>query len=125
MEAAPINRIPSVRADWGMVNRKRAWRLIVAAMAGIAVLAVYTAFLGPHSAGKLQTALQAKAQAALAEAKLVNWRAATNGASIELEGAAPTEEARQRAIRTVRAFTGVGSVQADRVVVAPFADPFE
>ncbi|HEV7689179.1 MAG TPA: OmpA family protein [Hyphomonadaceae bacterium] len=89
------------------------------------MLAIYTAFLGPHSAGKLQAELQVKAQAALAEARLPTWRATANGASIELEGAAPTEEAKERAIRIIRGFTGVASIQADHVVVAPFADPFE
>ena len=108
-----------------MVNRKLAWRLIIAGAAGVAVLAIYTAFLGPNSAGKLQAELQMKAQAALIDAKLPTWRATANGASIELEGAAPTEEARQRAIRVIRGFTGVMLVRADGVVVAPFADPFE
>jgi OOP family OmpA-OmpF porin len=109
----------------GGVNRKLAWRLVIAGGAGVAVLALYTAFLGPHSAGKLQAELQVKAQAALIDAKLPTWRATANGASIELEGAAPTEEARQRAIRIIRGFTGVASIQADHVVVAPFADPFQ
>jgi OmpA-OmpF porin, OOP family len=106
-------------------ERKRAWRLVIAGAAGVAVLAVYTAFLGPHAASRLQAGLQARAQAALVEAKLPTWLATANGASIELEGAAPTEEARERAIKVIRGFTGVSSVQADRVVVAPFADPFE
>lgn len=107
-----------------MVNRKLAWRLVIAGAAGVAALAVYTAFIGPHSAGRLQAELQAKAERALASANLTTWRVTANGASIELEGAAPTQEARERAIRAMRAFTGV-PVKAGRVVLAPFADPFE
>jgi OOP family OmpA-OmpF porin len=108
-----------------MVNRTRAWRLIIAGLAGVVVLAVYTAFLGPHSAGKLEARLQAKADAALVTANLTSWRAWAKGASIELEGAAPTEEARQQAVGVVQAATGVLSVQADRVIIAPYANPFE
>jgi OmpA-OmpF porin, OOP family len=115
--------VPPTRMDAG--NRRLAWQLVIAGVAGVAVLAVYTAFIGSHSGGRLQAELQAKAQAALVDAKLPNWRAIANGASIQLEGAAPTEEARQRAIRTIRSFTGVMSVEADLVLVAPFADPFE
>jgi OmpA-OmpF porin, OOP family len=121
--SVPPTRVPPLKAS--AVTRKRAWQLVIAGTAAVGVLAIYTAFIGPHSVRRLQAELQTKAQAALVDAKLPNWRAIAEGASIHLEGAAPSEEVRQRAIRTIRSFTGVMSVEADGVLVAPFADPFE
>jgi OmpA-OmpF porin, OOP family len=108
-----------------MENRKLAWRAVIAGTAGIVVLAVYTAFIGPNSTLKIQGRLQAKADAALVSANLTTWKVEARGASIDLEGVAPSDEEKRRAIEAVRQMTGIASVRSDRVVIAPHADPFE
>lgn len=106
-----------------MESQKLPWRLLSAGGASFVLLAVFTAWLGPNSASKLEARLQAAADAALQSANLTSWNAHARGAAIDLEGVAASEGDKREAVATLKAATGVG-VRAGKVVLAPVADPF-
>lgn len=108
-----------------MENRKLAGRAVFIGTVSVAMLAIYTAFAGPNSAANIQKRVQTAADAALVSANLTTWKVEARGASIDLEGVAPSDEDKKNAIESIRSMTGIQAVRSDRVVVAPYADPFE
>jgi OmpA-OmpF porin, OOP family len=108
-----------------MQSEKLAWRLLWVGGAGIFLTGAFTAWFGPHSASNLQKRLQTAADAALVSANLTAWRASANGAALDLEGVAPTEEAKREVVSVLKTATGVGEIKTAKVVIAPPANPFQ
>jgi len=108
-----------------MRSEKLAWRLLWIGGAGIFLTGAFTAWFGPHSASNLQKRLQTAADAALVSANLTAWRASAHGAALDLEGVAPTEEAKREVVSVLKTATGVGEVKTAKVVIAPPANPFQ
>lgn len=96
--------------------------MLLTGVTGFLATGMIATAIGPNSASRIEDRVQAAANAALADARLTTWSARASGHHVELEGVAPTVEARNEIIAALRS-TGVG-VGAERVDVAPLASPF-
>ncbi|MDP3739090.1 MAG: OmpA family protein [Hyphomonadaceae bacterium] len=105
-----------------MKRRTLGMTMLATGVAGFLVTGIVSTVLGPNSASRIEERVQAAANAALADARLTTWSARASGQHVELEGVAPTVEARNEIIAALRnAGAGVG---AEKVDVAPLASPF-
>lgn len=102
----------------------RAGMALGAGVVGVLLTCAFTIWIGPHSASKLEARVEAAANAALVEAGFDFWRATAHGQAVELEGVAPTEEAKQEAIAAVRSAPGVSKVRTGEVDVIRLVSPF-
>src|SRR5262245_53512143 len=98
--------------------------LLAAGILGAVATSVISVGWGPNSAGSIETRVEEAANAALVKADLGFWRATAHGQSVDLEGVAPTEEARRQAVDVVKAVAGVTSVGVQDVAIIPLASPF-
>lgn len=116
-----------------MVALTEPGRLIMIGAAGLAATALFTITLGPHSPARIETRVEAAAQAALAEAGATYLTATAHGQRVDLDGVVPTTEARDAAIGAVRGSLGSGGHLAGGVTkvitrlveVAPPVSPYQ
>src|SRR5690349_11363530 len=97
--------------------------LAVGILGAIAICTISVGW-GPNSAGRIEARVEQAANAALVKADLGFWHATAHGQSIDLEGIAANEQARQQAIDVVKAVSGVTGVGVEDVSVIPLASPF-
>jgi OOP family OmpA-OmpF porin len=107
-----------------MESEKLPWKLLWIGGAGFVLLGIFTAWLGPNSASNIEARLQRTADAALASSSLTSWNARAQGAAIELEGVAATEDDKREVVAALKVATGVGNVRTHKVILAPVADPY-
>ncbi|CAN0467677.1 unnamed protein product, partial [Phaeothamnion confervicola] len=107
-----------------MERQKLGKAMLATGVAGFLVTGIVSTFLGPNSASRIEDRVQATADTALADARLTTWSARASGQHVELEGVAPTVEARNEVVAALRTAGVVGGIGTEKVDVAPLASPF-
>src|SRR5262249_7337194 len=97
------------------------WTGIIGVIATIA----FTIWLSPVSASVLQQKVQAGVEGALSFEDYAWAKAKANGQGVQLSGVAPSEDARNAAVKAARGAAGVTTVNIKSVDVAAPVSPYE